>query len=73
MSCSTSRTDAASPAASAPMAISGADQVVGIDRRSNAWTDQIDTRKFDLLKAEFVGDPEANRLRSRAMREPWCV
>ena len=29
--------------------------------------------KFDLLKAEFVGNPEANRLRSRAMREPWCV
>jgi len=29
--------------------------------------------KFDLLKAEFVGDPEANRLRSRAMREPWGV
>ena len=29
--------------------------------------------KFDLLKAEFVGDPEANRLRFRAMREPWCV
>jgi hypothetical protein len=29
--------------------------------------------KFDLLKVEFVGDPEANRLRSRAMREPWCV
>ena len=29
--------------------------------------------KFDLLKAEFVGDAEANRLRSRAMREPWCV
>ena len=29
--------------------------------------------KFDLLKAEFIGDPEANRLRSRAMREPWCV
>jgi len=29
--------------------------------------------KFDLLKAEFVGDPEANRLRSRATREPWCV
>ena len=29
--------------------------------------------KFDLLKAEFVADPEANRLRSRAMREPWCV
>jgi predicted dehydrogenase len=29
--------------------------------------------KFDLLKAEFVGDPDANRLRSRAMRQPWCV
>ena len=24
--------------------------------------------KFDLRKAEFVGDPEANRMRSRAMR-----
>lgn len=29
--------------------------------------------KFNLLRAEFIGDPEANRLRSRAMREPWCV
>jgi predicted dehydrogenase len=28
---------------------------------------------FDLRKAEFVGDAEANRFRSRAMREPWCV
>jgi predicted dehydrogenase len=27
--------------------------------------------KFDLLKSEFVGDAEANRMRSRAMREPW--
>jgi hypothetical protein len=27
--------------------------------------------KFDLRKAEFVGDPEANRLRSRAMRVPF--
>jgi len=26
---------------------------------------------FDLRKAEFVGDPEANRLRSRAMRAPY--
>jgi len=26
--------------------------------------------KFDLRQAEFVGDPEANRLRSRAMRAP---
>ncbi len=27
--------------------------------------------KFDLRKAEFVGDAEANRMRSRAMRAPW--
>jgi len=27
--------------------------------------------KFDLIKAEFVGDPEANRMRSRAMRAPY--
>jgi hypothetical protein len=27
--------------------------------------------KYDPVKEEFVGDPEANRLRSRAMREPW--
>ena len=29
--------------------------------------------KFDLQKAEFVSDAEANRLRSRAMRAPWQV
>jgi len=29
--------------------------------------------KFDLTQAEFVGDDEANRLRSRAMRPPWQV
>jgi predicted dehydrogenase len=29
--------------------------------------------KFDLLKSEFVGDAEANRMRSRAMREPWQI
>ena len=29
--------------------------------------------KFDPAKAEFANDPEANRFRSRAMREPWCV
>ncbi len=27
--------------------------------------------KYDPLKEEFISDPEANRLRSRAMREPW--
>jgi hypothetical protein len=29
--------------------------------------------KFDLAKAEFIGDPEANRLRSRAMRAPFVA
>ncbi len=29
--------------------------------------------KLDPAREEFVGDPEANRLRSRAAREPWCI
>jgi hypothetical protein len=29
--------------------------------------------KWDFAKEEFVGDEEANRLRSRAMRQPWRV
>jgi len=29
--------------------------------------------KYDPAKEEFVNDPEANRLRSRAMREPWII
>jgi len=29
--------------------------------------------KFDLRNAEFVGDPEANRMRSRAMRAPYMI
>jgi len=29
--------------------------------------------KFDLRKSEFVGDPEANRMRSRAMRAPYMI
>ncbi len=29
--------------------------------------------RFDPVKEEFVNDPEANRLRSRAMREPWII
>ncbi|MHB1305591.1 MAG: Gfo/Idh/MocA family protein [Limisphaerales bacterium] len=29
--------------------------------------------KFDLGKAEFVNDPEANRLRSRSMRAPYTA
>lgn len=28
---------------------------------------------WDPVRAEFVGDAEANRLRSRAMREPWRI
>ena len=29
--------------------------------------------KYDPLKEEFIDDAEANRLRSRAMREPWII
>jgi predicted dehydrogenase len=29
--------------------------------------------KYDLAKHEFVGDEEANRLRSEAIREPWRI
>jgi predicted dehydrogenase len=29
--------------------------------------------KFDPVKEAFIGDEEANRMRSRAMREPWHV
>jgi hypothetical protein len=29
--------------------------------------------KYDPVKEEFVGDPEANRLRSRAQRAPWTI
>ena len=29
--------------------------------------------KFDPAKEEFIGDDEANRMRTRAMREPWIV
>jgi hypothetical protein len=44
------------------------------DCRLELWAIRsLDNLKFDLLKAEFIGDPEANRLRSRAMREPWCM
>ena len=29
--------------------------------------------RFDPVKEEFIGDAEANRLRSRAMRSPWMI
>jgi hypothetical protein len=29
--------------------------------------------KYDPVEEEFIGDAEANRLRSRAMREPWII
>ncbi|MHC4113108.1 MAG: Gfo/Idh/MocA family protein [Planctomycetota bacterium] len=29
--------------------------------------------KWDPAKEEFINDPEANRMRSRAMREPWII
>ena len=31
------------------------------------------TLKFDPIKEEFIGDEEANRMRSRATRAPWTV
>lgn len=31
------------------------------------------TLKFDPVKEEFPGDEEANRMRSRAMRDPWHI
>ena len=29
--------------------------------------------RYDPVKEEFIDDPEANRFRSRAMREPWII
>ncbi len=29
--------------------------------------------KFDPVKVEFIGDDEANRMRSRALRDPWRI
>ena len=29
--------------------------------------------KYDPVKEEFINDPEANRMRSSAMREPWII
>lgn len=34
------------------------DQVVGIDRRPNTWTDRIETRILDLLDAKGTDLPE---------------
>ena len=31
------------------------------------------TLTFDPVKEEFVGDDEANRMRSREMRSPWTI
>jgi hypothetical protein len=29
--------------------------------------------EFDPAKDEFIGDEEANRMRTRALRQPWRV
>ena len=31
------------------------------------------TLKFDPVQEEFIGDEDANRMRSRAMRQPWRI
>jgi predicted dehydrogenase len=31
------------------------------------------TLRYDPVKEEFIGDPEANRLVSQPMRAPWCL
>ena len=41
-------------------------------RRQHLHVAQADL-KFDPVKEEFVSDDEANRLRSRAMREPYVI
>lgn len=35
------------------------------------WTGRA--LRWDPVKEEFAGDDEANRMRSRAMREPWAI
>ena len=35
------------------------------------WTGRA--LRWDPIKEEFEGDDEANRMRSRAMREPWTI
>jgi hypothetical protein len=37
----------------------------------NTGDDGQGLEQFDLIKSEFVGDSEANRMRSRAMRAPF--
>jgi hypothetical protein len=29
--------------------------------------------KWDPAKEEFINDPQANRMRARAMRQPWRI
>jgi len=29
--------------------------------------------KWDPQKEEFINDPQANRMRARAMRQPWRI
>ena len=38
-------------------------------RRTSRW--RSIASDFDQQKNEFIGDDQANRLRSEALREPW--
>ena len=47
----------------AHIACHAANIALALDRKVN----------YDLKKHEFIGDAEANRLRSEALREPWRI
>jgi Xaa-Pro dipeptidase len=44
---------------------------IALDGETWYWV--VEGLRQALPKAEFINDPEANRLRSRAMRAPWII
>jgi translation elongation factor EF-4 len=58
------------------LAFDGDSAAVTVDGAGRVWINGIDTDTvsvFDPAREEFVNDSEANRLRSRAQREPWIA